>query len=125
MAKALVVDDSRAVRMILAKTLKELGFEVREAANGREALEVIESTLRAAADPPAGEYLDADVGSCALAAAEIVAGALDRPASGLPEDVTVWLQTHGKAVPASFRPLAEAAVARAAASREASVAQLV
>ena len=42
MAKALVVDDSRAVRMILARTLKELGFEVREAANGREALEVIE-----------------------------------------------------------------------------------
>ena len=43
MPKALVVDDSRAVRMILAKTLKELGFEVREAANGREALEVIEA----------------------------------------------------------------------------------
>jgi two-component system chemotaxis response regulator CheY len=42
MAKALVVDDSRAVRMILAKTLKELGFEVREAGNGREALEVME-----------------------------------------------------------------------------------
>ncbi|HXB69859.1 MAG TPA: response regulator [Candidatus Acidoferrales bacterium] len=41
MAKALVVDDSRAVRMILSKTLKELGFEVREAANGLEALEVI------------------------------------------------------------------------------------
>ncbi len=43
MAKALVVDDSRAVRMILSKTLKELGFEVREAANGREALEVIDA----------------------------------------------------------------------------------
>jgi two-component system chemotaxis response regulator CheY len=42
MAKALVVDDSRAVRMILSRTLKELGYEVREAANGREALEVIE-----------------------------------------------------------------------------------
>lgn len=42
MPKALVVDDSRAVRMILARTLRELGFEVREAANGREALEVIE-----------------------------------------------------------------------------------
>jgi two-component system, chemotaxis family, chemotaxis protein CheY len=41
MAKALVVDDSRAVRMILANTLRELGFEVREAANGREALEVL------------------------------------------------------------------------------------
>jgi two-component system chemotaxis response regulator CheY len=42
MPKALVVDDSKAVRMILSRTLKELGFEVREAANGREALEVIE-----------------------------------------------------------------------------------
>jgi two-component system chemotaxis response regulator CheY len=41
MAKALVVDDSRAVRMILSRTLKEIGFEVREAGNGREALEVM------------------------------------------------------------------------------------
>ena len=43
MPKALVVDDSRAVRMILARTLKELGYEVREAANGREALEVMDA----------------------------------------------------------------------------------
>jgi two-component system chemotaxis response regulator CheY len=43
MAKALVVDDSRAVRMILTKTLKEIGYEVCQAANGREALEVIET----------------------------------------------------------------------------------
>ena len=43
MPKALVVDDSKAIRTILAKTLKELGFEVCEAANGREALEVIEA----------------------------------------------------------------------------------
>jgi two-component system, chemotaxis family, chemotaxis protein CheY len=43
MAKALVVDDSRAVRMILTRTLKELGYEVREASNGLEALEVIEA----------------------------------------------------------------------------------
>ncbi|MFN7994821.1 MAG: response regulator [Bryobacteraceae bacterium] len=41
MSKALVVDDSRAVRMILGKTLRELGYEVREAANGKEALQVI------------------------------------------------------------------------------------
>lgn len=41
MAKALVVDDSRAVRMLLARTLRELGYEVREAGNGREALEVM------------------------------------------------------------------------------------
>ncbi len=40
MAKALVVDDSRAVRMILGKILRELGFDVCEAGNGREGLEV-------------------------------------------------------------------------------------
>jgi two-component system chemotaxis response regulator CheY len=43
MAKALVVDDSRAVRLILSRILKDLGFEVREAANGKEALAVIEA----------------------------------------------------------------------------------
>ncbi len=42
MAKALVVDDSRAVRMILSKTLRDLGFEVREAGNGREAMEIMQ-----------------------------------------------------------------------------------
>ncbi|HUA60983.1 MAG TPA: response regulator [Verrucomicrobiae bacterium] len=41
MNKALVVDDSRAVRMILSKTLRELGFEVLQAANGVEALDVM------------------------------------------------------------------------------------
>jgi two-component system chemotaxis response regulator CheY len=43
MQKALVVDDSRSMRAILARTLKEIGFEVLEAANGREALEVLEA----------------------------------------------------------------------------------
>ena len=43
MATVLVVDDSRAIRTILSKTLRELGFEVREAANGKEALEVIQA----------------------------------------------------------------------------------
>ena len=43
MSKALVVDDSRAVRMILARTLREIGYEVCEASNGREALKVIEA----------------------------------------------------------------------------------
>ena len=42
MSKALVVDDSRAIRMILARTLTELGFEGFEAATGREALDLIE-----------------------------------------------------------------------------------
>lgn len=43
MPKALVVDDSRAIRMILSRTLRELGYDVREASNGREALEIIEA----------------------------------------------------------------------------------
>jgi two-component system, chemotaxis family, chemotaxis protein CheY len=34
--KALVIDDSRAVRLLLASLLRKLGFEVVEAANGRE-----------------------------------------------------------------------------------------
>lgn len=42
MSKALVVDDSRAVRMILGRTLRELGYEVGEAGNGKEALEMLE-----------------------------------------------------------------------------------
>jgi len=37
--RALIIDDSRAIRMILARDLKGLGFEVFEAGNGREALE--------------------------------------------------------------------------------------
>jgi two-component system, chemotaxis family, chemotaxis protein CheY len=43
MVKALVVDDSRAVRMLLVRALTEIGYEVQEAANGREALQVIEA----------------------------------------------------------------------------------
>jgi two-component system chemotaxis response regulator CheY len=40
-AEAIVVDDSRAVRMILGRILKEIGFQVREASNGRDALDLI------------------------------------------------------------------------------------
>ena len=43
MSKAMVVDDSRTIRMILRRTLTEIGFEVCEAGNGREALQIIEA----------------------------------------------------------------------------------
>jgi two-component system chemotaxis response regulator CheY len=36
---ALVIDDSRAVRIIIGNILREMGMEVLEAANGLEALE--------------------------------------------------------------------------------------
>jgi two-component system chemotaxis response regulator CheY len=44
--RALVIDDSQAIRILVANILKRVGFEVLEAANGREALE------RLAADAP-------------------------------------------------------------------------
>ena len=47
MPSAIVVDDSRAIRMILGRTLRELGFEVREAGNGSDALAAL------SAGPPA------------------------------------------------------------------------
>lgn len=43
MSKALIVDDSRTIRMILRKILVESGYETCEAGNGREALQVIDA----------------------------------------------------------------------------------
>ena len=37
--RVLIIDDSRALRMLLGSILKEIGFEVLEAGNGREALQ--------------------------------------------------------------------------------------
>ncbi|MCX5660792.1 MAG: response regulator [Planctomycetota bacterium] len=42
--KVLVIDDSRAMRMILKTTLRELGHEVSEASNGQEGLDVLKSS---------------------------------------------------------------------------------
>ena len=41
--KALIVDDSKAIRIILGRILRELGYEVCEAVDGNDALKVIES----------------------------------------------------------------------------------
>jgi two-component system chemotaxis response regulator CheY len=43
MSKVLVVDDSRTIRTILRRILAEMGYEVCEAGNGLEALQIIES----------------------------------------------------------------------------------
>lgn len=37
--RALVIDDSRAMRAILAQALKQLGFETTQAGNGQEGLD--------------------------------------------------------------------------------------
>lgn len=41
--KALVIDDSRVMRRIISGHLKGLGFEVQEAGDGQQALDVLES----------------------------------------------------------------------------------
>lgn len=43
MPKAMIVDDSRAIRMILGKMLGELGYEVAQASNGQEALSAVDA----------------------------------------------------------------------------------
>jgi two-component system chemotaxis response regulator CheY len=40
---ALIVDDSRAMRLVMGRYLKELGYEITEAGDGREALVALES----------------------------------------------------------------------------------
>jgi two-component system chemotaxis response regulator CheY len=41
--KAMVIDDSRAIRTIISRTLAQLGYEVSQAANGQEGLQALES----------------------------------------------------------------------------------
>jgi two-component system chemotaxis response regulator CheY len=54
---ALVVDDSRAMRMILRRTLVKAGFEVTEAADGQQALDAV-GALAAAGTLPAVALVD-------------------------------------------------------------------
>ncbi|MFN3713487.1 MAG: response regulator [Alcanivoracaceae bacterium] len=42
--QAMVVDDSRAMRLILGDLMQGLGFDVSEATNGREALALLEAS---------------------------------------------------------------------------------
>ncbi len=43
--QALVIDDSRAIRVILGRMLRELGIEVAEATNGRDGLARLDEGL--------------------------------------------------------------------------------
>ena len=44
MPKAIVIDDSKAIRLILGKMLIDIGYEVKDACNGREAVEILKGT---------------------------------------------------------------------------------
>lgn len=46
--QALVIDDSRAMRLILCRMLRTLGMEVADAENGRRALDLIDAGLEPA-----------------------------------------------------------------------------
>jgi two-component system chemotaxis response regulator CheY len=46
MSTAMVIDDSRTMRTILGRTLSELGYEVRQAGNGKEAASAVEQDDR-------------------------------------------------------------------------------
>ncbi|NMM46382.1 response regulator [Rhodospirillaceae bacterium KN72] len=45
MKSCIVVDDSRVIRMVARKILEELGFEVREAEDGKEALDLCQKSI--------------------------------------------------------------------------------
>jgi two-component system, chemotaxis family, chemotaxis protein CheY len=45
MSQAMVVDDSRAVRMILSRNLTEMGYDVCAAADGAEALALLREEM--------------------------------------------------------------------------------
>jgi two-component system, chemotaxis family, chemotaxis protein CheY len=42
--RALIIDDSQAMRLILGNMLREIGMDVTEAANGRDALDALKRT---------------------------------------------------------------------------------
>ena len=41
--RALIIDDSRAIRLILSRLMDELGIEAEQAENGRAALDILEA----------------------------------------------------------------------------------
>jgi two-component system chemotaxis response regulator CheY len=54
----MVIDDSRAMRLILKRIVAQLGFEVVEASNGKEAMDYLTSTLDSGTEPPGLALVD-------------------------------------------------------------------
>jgi two-component system chemotaxis response regulator CheY len=92
---ALVIDDSRAIRMILERMLSELGFEVEQAANGREGL----TRLDAGREP---ELVLVDWNMPEMNGLEFVVAMRDAPYSSTARVVMVTTETE---VPQMVRAL--------------------
>ena len=69
---AVVVDDSRAMRRLLGKILADLGYEVAEAGNGQEALDLLQ-------DRPAPELLLVDWNMPVMGGLDLVKQVRQRP----------------------------------------------
>lgn len=63
-----------------------------------ESIAPIKAALADILEEPPGEYLEAPECSSALAAAELVAAALGRPAEDMPEEAMEWLNTYSREV---------------------------
>ena len=84
---ALVVDDSRAIRMILSKTLRELGFDVSEAADGADALAVLDGGFEA-------ELLLVDWNMPTMSGIELIEALRSAPRSSTAKIVMVTTETE-------------------------------
>jgi two-component system chemotaxis response regulator CheY len=54
----MVIDDSRAMRLILKRIVAQLGFDVVEAANGKEAMDYLNNGLNEGVPPPGLALVD-------------------------------------------------------------------
>jgi two-component system chemotaxis response regulator CheY len=85
--KALVVDDSRAMRLILARALEPLGFAVCEAVDGEDALKQVRAGL-----VPALVLVDWNMPN--VSGIEVVRALADHPARSAMRVVMVTTETE-------------------------------
>jgi hypothetical protein len=81
----------------------------------------VHSTLNSA---KAQTYLEAPGGSSAIAAAEVVAAMLGRPASTTPRELTAWLKQHSKRPTAAQVAVAKCVVERVLDAKTSELAEL-
>ena len=92
---ALVIDDSRAIRLILGRMLRDLGFEVDEATNGREGLTRLEGV-------PSPDLVLVDWNMPEMSGIDFVAAARQAPYSSTARVMMVTTETE---VPQMMRAL--------------------